>query len=123
MCLSSSSKSCSERGSYVLSAILTAQAGVWDVDGTGMWAIEDPEVDLGIRKVHSSIVSPCSSRACSAVCPPHAVPAHPHCSAGCVLWRQNLEPPQAPQPSRLCVLAKLCICISGLKCFRWYRMC
>ena len=27
------------------------QAGVWEVDGTGMWAIEDPEVDLGIRKV------------------------------------------------------------------------
>ena len=27
------------------------QAGVWDVDGTGMQAINDPEVDLGIRKV------------------------------------------------------------------------
>ncbi|BDA48335.1 hypothetical protein COCOBI_12-0110 [Coccomyxa sp. Obi] len=25
-------------------------AGVWDVDGTGMQAIEDPDVDLGIRK-------------------------------------------------------------------------
>ena len=34
---------------------VAAQAGVWDVDGTGMWAIEDPEVDLGIRKVHTSI--------------------------------------------------------------------
>ena len=33
----------------------------------------------------------------------------------------DLEPPQAPEPSRLCVLAKLCICISGLKCFRRYR--
>ncbi len=27
------------------------QAGVWDIDGTGMQAIEDPDVDLGIRKV------------------------------------------------------------------------
>ena len=27
------------------------QAGVWDVDGTGMQDIKDPEVDLGIRKV------------------------------------------------------------------------
>lgn len=26
------------------------QAGVWDVDGTGMQAIDDPQVDLGIRK-------------------------------------------------------------------------
>ena len=32
---------------------IALQAGVWDVDGTGMWAIEDPEVDLGIRKVHT----------------------------------------------------------------------
>ena len=96
-----------------------AQAGVWDVDGTGMWAIEDPEVDLGIRKVHSSI-SLCSSRACSAVCPPHAVPAQPHCSAGCVLWEQSPEPPQA---SPLCVLVNPCICISGLNCFRRYRLC
>ena len=27
------------------------QASVWDVDGTGMQFIDDPEVDLGIRKV------------------------------------------------------------------------
>ncbi len=31
--------------------LVMLQAGVWDVDGTGMWAIDDPEVDLGIRKV------------------------------------------------------------------------
>ena len=30
---------------------LAMQAGVWDVDGTGMQAVDDPEVDLGIRKV------------------------------------------------------------------------
>ena len=30
------------------------QAGVWDVDGTGMQAVDDPEVDLGIRKVSAS---------------------------------------------------------------------
>lgn len=33
------------------------QAGVWDVDGTGMQAIEDPEVDLGIRKVGQLLMS------------------------------------------------------------------
>ena len=27
------------------------QASIWDVDGTGMQFIEDPDVDLGIRKV------------------------------------------------------------------------
>lgn len=33
------------------SDVLAMQAGVWDVDGTGMQAVDDPEVDLGIRKV------------------------------------------------------------------------
>ena len=32
---------------------VATQAGVWDVDGTGMQAVDDPEVDLGIRKVGS----------------------------------------------------------------------
>ena len=32
------------------------QAGVWDVDGTGMQNIDDPEVDLGIRKVTYQLV-------------------------------------------------------------------
>lgn len=32
------------------------QAGVWDVDGTGMQNIDDPEVDLGIRKVMYQLV-------------------------------------------------------------------
>ena len=35
------------------------QAGVWDVDGTGMQAVDDPEVDLGIRKVGASSWSTC----------------------------------------------------------------
>jgi hypothetical protein len=34
------------------------QAGVWDVDGTGMQNIDDPEVDLGIRKVTYQLVLP-----------------------------------------------------------------
>lgn len=67
-----------------------AQAGVWDVDGTGMWAIEDPEVDLGIRKVHTLFVFH-SSTACSAVGPLDALPAQP-CCVGCVLCVQSLEP-------------------------------
>ena len=29
------------------------QASVWDVDGTGMQFVEDPDVDLGIRKARS----------------------------------------------------------------------
>lgn len=29
------------------------QASVWDVDGTGMQFIEDPDVDLGIRKARA----------------------------------------------------------------------
>ena len=33
---------------------MAMQAGVWDVDGTGMQAVDDPEVDLGIRKVSMS---------------------------------------------------------------------
>ena len=33
---------------------VVVQAGVWDVDGTGMQNIDDPEVDLGIRKVGAS---------------------------------------------------------------------
>lgn len=33
------------------------QASVWDVDGTGMQFVDDPEVDLGIRKVRCCIYS------------------------------------------------------------------
>ena len=43
------------------------QAGVWDVDGTGMWAIEDPEVDLGIRKVGAPL--PCCASQASKLTP------------------------------------------------------
>ena len=45
------------------------QAGVWDVDGTGMQAIEDPDVDLGIRKViHQLLCLPRVSLAQSGNC-------------------------------------------------------
>jgi len=62
------------------------QAGVWDVDGTGMQAIEDPEVDLGIRKVGQF---PMTSRSVyahyiSSPLSPPALFAHSHLIASCV---------------------------------------
>ncbi|EIE27820.1 hypothetical protein COCSUDRAFT_55800 [Coccomyxa subellipsoidea C-169] len=42
---------------FLGAAEIASGAGVWDVDGTGMQAINDPEVDLGIRKKVISYVS------------------------------------------------------------------
>ena len=36
---------------------MRVQASVWDVDGTGMQFVDDPEVDLGIRKVSWRCIS------------------------------------------------------------------
>ncbi|KAK9917151.1 hypothetical protein WJX75_001340 [Coccomyxa subellipsoidea] len=42
---------------FLGAAEIASGAGVWDVDGTGMQNIDDPEVDLGIRKKVISYVS------------------------------------------------------------------
>ncbi|CAL5228138.1 g11217 [Coccomyxa viridis] len=42
---------------FIGAAEIASGAGVWDVDGTGMQAVDDPEVDLGIRKKLIGFVS------------------------------------------------------------------